>query len=193
MPKITRPVRPKATPGGRKKTKSKTSPNERSMNRFSGQVKWLDPITGEETLINMNGRRVRAKALGNFVRVGLECCEAIALDKKLTGQDLRVFMFLMSRATLDSQIADSRASIAKLMKTHRQAVGQSVKRLLIAGYLAEFLRVETQKKELYLHPAWLSRSNDFNNSQFQKVMKVANGHHAWEDKRSAVVYLRNRK
>jgi len=141
----------------------------------------------------MSGRRVRAKSLGDFVRVGLECCATIAQDRTLTGQDLRVFLFLMSRATLDSEIGESRATIARMMKQHRQAVGQSVKRLLVAGYLVEFERVATKERELYLHPAWLSRSNDFNNRAFQEVMKVVTRHEVWKNERSAVVYLPNRR
>jgi len=105
----------------------------------SRRILQIDPKTGEEIggfvayvgpkKINGFGQRWMAMAQNAIQRV--------ALDPSLTGEDLRVFNFLVGEVDFENLLVVNQAEIARKMGWQRQNIQRSIKRLIAVGVLFE--------------------------------------------------------
>jgi len=99
----------------------------------------INPETGEE--IDGFVAYVAPKKINGFgqrwMAMAQNAIQRVALDPNLTGEDLRVFNFLVGEVDFENLLVVNQAEIARKMGWQRQNIQRSIKRLIVVGVLLE--------------------------------------------------------
>lgn len=104
-----------------------------------------------------------------------EAFEALATDKDLNGQTMKVLMFLMSRLSFENYIGLEQKTIGEKLEMHKTDVSLAVKRLVEKGILEKgpkLGRSSTYKLNPYY--GWKGRVKNLNDER-KKRLKVIKG------------------
>jgi DNA-binding transcriptional ArsR family regulator len=88
-----------------------------------------------------------------WLAMSMDAALEIALDERIQGQDLRVFLVLLSKLDYENWLRVCQADLAAALGMHKGHVSRSIKRLLDAEILLEGPKVGTSKT-YRLNPAY---------------------------------------
>jgi DNA-binding MarR family transcriptional regulator len=131
-------------------------------------------LEGNEYQIVAIPHRIRIKE-GWFMAFQ-EAFEALAIDKDLSGQTMKVLMFLMSRLSFENYIGLEQKEIAEKLKIHKPDVSVCIKQLVEKGILEKgpkLGRSSTYKLNPYY--GWRGRVKNLNEERKKRLTVVDGG------------------